>query len=339
MNSAILAIASYLPGAPVTNSDLAADFPDWDIQRIADKTGILSRHIAGAAECASDLAFEAAQRLFSNGSCTPAEIDYVLLCTQSPDYVLPTTACLLQHRLGISKRAGALDFNLGCSGYVYGLGLAHGLIATGQAKRVLLLTGETYSKYIRPDDRSAVMIFGDAGSATLIGATDNTAHTYIPAYTYGTDGSGAEHLIVTGAGLRERCSLPEPDLNNGPPGTLSMNGPEVFHFALKVVPACVRELLEKTGKEMDEIDLFVFHQANRHMLDALRARLKIPEEKFFVSLASCGNTVSATIPIALECALQQQKLKPGNKVMLVGFGVGLSWGATMLRWPYLGVSA
>jgi 3-oxoacyl-[acyl-carrier-protein] synthase III len=155
MKAAILGISSHLPGDPVTNADLARNFPEWSIERIAQKTGIQQRHIASADECSSDLAREAARNLFASGLCAPSEIDYLLFCTQSPDYLLPTTACLLQQQLGIPKHAGALDFNLGCSGYVYGLGLAHGLIQSGQACRVLLLTAETYSKFLQAQDTVA----------------------------------------------------------------------------------------------------------------------------------------------------------------------------------------
>jgi 3-oxoacyl-[acyl-carrier-protein] synthase-3 len=337
MEAAILGIESYLPGTPVTNADLAADFAEWDIDRIAKKTGIYQRHIATADQCASDLAYMAAQKLFSSGVCLQGEVDYVLLCTQSPDYLLPTTACLLQERLGLPTQIGALDFNLGCSGYIYGLGLAQGLISTGQASRVLLLTGETYSKHIEPSDRGSATIFGDGGTATLIGAVQHNVEQHTATYVYGTDGRGAEHLIVRSGGMRARCSNATPKDSDLRPGFLWMNGPEVFHFAIKVVPTCVRELLQKAAKQIEDIDLFVFHQANRYMLDHLRTKLKIPEEKFFVSLASSGNTVSGTIPMALESAQAQGRLKPGQTVVLVGFGVGLSWGATLLSWPFLGM--
>ncbi len=293
--------------------------------RIAEKTGIEERHIAAPEVCASDLAFEAAQALFARGAISPNEIDYLLLCTQSPDYFLPTTACLLQQRLAIPKSAGALDFNLGCSGYIYGLGLSQGLIATGQASKILLLTAETYSKYLDPGDRSSITIFGDA-AATVVSAEPERDKPARPAYVYGTDGSGAEHLIVRGGASRS---------SKGKTESLWMNGPEIFHFTLRVVPGCVRELLSKTGKQMEEIDLFIFHQANRYMLDHLRKKLAIPPDKFYISFASCGNTVSSTIPIALQHALNEGRLRPGMSVMLVGFGVGLSWGATLLSWPYL----
>lgn len=331
MNASIQGIESYLPANVVTNADLAERFPDWSVDRIAEKTGIEQRHIAAADEYASDLAFQAAEKLFASGACSPAEIDYILLCTQSPDYALPTTACLLQQRLGISRHAGALDFNLGCSGYLYGLGMAQGLIGTEQASKVLLLTAETYSKYLGAKDRSSVTIFGDGAAATLIAAVPDDGLSLRPAYVYGTDGSGADHLIVRGGGSRKPSGVGEGE-------SLWMNGPEIFHFTLQVIPGCVRSLLEKAGMEVSDVDLFVFHQANKYMLDHLRKKLDIPNEKFYVSLASCGNTVSSTIPIALENACHEGRIEQGSKVMLVGFGVGLSWGATVLSWPFLGAT-
>ena len=342
MKAAILGIDSYLPGHPVTNAELAKEFPEWSVERITRKTGIEQRHIASPDQCSSDLAREAAQNLFAAGIGTPEEIDYLLFCTQSPDYFLPTTACLLQQQLGISKRAGALDFSLGCSGYVYGLGLAHGLIKSGQASRILLLTAETYSKFLHPQDRSCVTIFGDGAAATLIGAVADSSSggTELPAYVYGTDGSGADHLIVKNGGARRRYCSGSVVAEDGSahPDFLWMNGPEIFTFTLRVVPACIQQLLDKTGKRMEDIDLFVFHQANRYMLEHLRTKLGIPEEKFCISLAACGNTVSSTIPIALQNASHEGRLKAGQRVMLVGFGVGLSWGATLLSWPFLGLN-
>ncbi len=341
MQAFIRGIETYLPSKVVSNEDLARDFPDWSVERIENKTGVNRRHIASDAECASDLAFAAAKKLFERGVCLPPDINYILLCTQSADYFLPTTACLLQQRLGIPKHAGALDFNLGCSGYVYGLGMAQGLIATGQATNILLLTAETYSKHLDPQDRSSIVIFGDAAAATLISGQPGAGQAAQPAYVYGTDGSGSGHLIVRGGGMRERCSSSEGQttgMESEQRKSLWMNGPEIFHFTLQVVPACVRELLQKAGKQMEDIDLFVFHQANRYMLEHLRKKLDIPEERFYLSMASCGNTVSSTIPIALKDALEQRRLRPGQLVMLVGFGVGLSWAATLLCWPYLGAT-
>jgi len=343
VNASIQAIEYHLPSNVVTNQDLAAEFPDWTIDKIQGKTGITERHVAAPDECASDLAEAAARKIFASGICSPGEIDYLLLCTQSPDYFLPTTACLLQHRLGIPNRAGALDFNLGCSGFVYGLGLAQGLIQTGQAARILLLTAETYTRFIHPRDRSVRTLFGDAAAATLLSATPARGKLR-SSYVWGTDGSGAQNLMVPAGGLRRPRSIEsarevcDENGNWRSANDLFMNGPEIFNFTLRAIPECVGQLLDRSEKRLEEIDLFVFHQANQFMLDHLRRKLKIPQEKFCVWLESCGNTVSSTIPIALHHALAQQRLKPGQTVMLVGFGVGYSWGATLLEWPTLGFS-
>jgi 3-oxoacyl-[acyl-carrier-protein] synthase-3 len=340
MQAAISGIEYYLPEKTVSTAELSAEFPEWSVDKIDQKTGIAERHLAAPDECASDLAAAAARKLFASGACAPGAIDYILFCTQSPDYFLPTTACLIQDRLGIPKTAGALDFNLGCSGYIYGLGLAQGLLASGQASTVLLLTAETYSKYMNPRDRSVRTIFGDAGAATLLSAVDAPAPLIGP-FVYGTDGSGGLNLIVPAGGARiaatadTALALEAEGGNSRSKNDLYMNGAEIFTFTLDVVPQTVETLLKKAGHQLPEIDLFVFHQANRYMLDHLRKRLKIPPEKFQVSLSHCGNTVSATIPIALKHAEMEGRLHKGALVMLVGFGVGYSWGAALLRWSGL----
>ncbi len=341
MEASIAAIEYYLPEQVLTNQDLAAEFPEWPVEKIQSKTGIAERHVAAAQECSSDLAAAAAQKLFASGVVSPGEIDYLLLCTQSPDYFLPTTACLLQHRLGIPTRAGALDFNLGCSGFVYGLGLGQGLIQTGQASKVLLLTAETYTKFIHPRDRSVRTLFGDAAAATLLTAVPGSGYLR-SSYVFGTDGSGAKNLIVPAGGMRLPSSPETAEAHcdaNGSwrsTGNLFMDGAEVFNFTLRAIPQCVAELLARSTRRLEQVDLFVFHQANQYMLEHLRGKLRIPREKLFLWMASCGNTVSSTIPIALKHALAEERLRPGQTVMLVGFGVGYSWGATLLEWPLLG---
>jgi 3-oxoacyl-[acyl-carrier-protein] synthase-3 len=338
MKAAIRALEYYLPAGTLTTEDLAAQFPGWSVAKIDDKTGIRVRHIAAPEECSSDLAVEAARKLFASGACQPVDIDYLLLCTQSPDYFLPTTACVVQERLGIPTEAGALDFNLGSSGFVYGLGMAQGLIETGQASRVLLITADTYSKFIHPLDKSVRTIFGDAAAATLITAVA-TDRPMMGPFVYGTDGAGACNLIVPAGGLRRPRSEEtgrEVDDDYGncrSEDNLFMDGAEIFNFTLEAVPRSVSRLLQKVGKTCDQIDLFVFHQANRYMLDHLRKRMKLPAEKFLVSMAHCGNTVSSTIPIALCDALSEGRIRPGQTAMLVGFGVGYSWAATLVEWP------
>jgi 3-oxoacyl-[acyl-carrier-protein] synthase-3 len=325
MNAVIKAVEYHLPKKIQTNDELAALYPAWNVRRTAEKTGIHARHIAAENELASDLAVVAARKLFHSGIITPAEIDFILLCTQSPDYLLPTTACLLQSRLGIPTTAGALDFNLGCSGFVYGLSLAKGLIETGQAQNLLLITAETYTKHIRPDDRTVRLLFSDAAAVTLIQANYSSEASIGP-FVFGTDGTGGPNLIVRRNGFRSAESP-------GVPLDLYMNGPEIFAFTLNTVPKSVHQLLEKAGKSLTEIDLFIFHQANGYMLEHLRDRLEIPPEKFFVEVSEIGNTVSASIPIAIKLALQAGRLHSGQLVMLVGFGVGYSWSGTLVQIP------
>lgn len=337
MHAQLAAIAYHLPEQVLTNAMLAEEFPEWSVEKIEEKTGIASRHIAGKDECSSDLAVAAAERLFAGGACRPEEIDFVLLCTQSPDYFLPTSACLVQQRLGIPSSAGALDFNLGCSGYIYGLSLARGLIETEQAQNVLLLTAETYSKYIHPEDKSVRTLFGDAAAATLVRRAAQPAPAIGP-FVFGTDGSGAQNLIVPAGAMRRRAVAVGVGAQTDEFGNvrteehLYMNGPEIFTFTMRAVPQAVDALLAKAGVTMETVDLFVFHQANQYMLDHLRKKIKIPQEKFVYALRETGNTVSSTIPIALTSAQQSGQLQPGQQVMLVGFGVGYSWGAALLQW-------
>jgi 3-oxoacyl-[acyl-carrier-protein] synthase-3 len=334
MHAKLTAIEYYLPEKILSTRDLSTEFPEWSVEKIDGKTGISERHIAGPQECSSDLAVAAARKLFDSGACQPEEIDFLLLCTQSPDYFLPTTACLVQDRLGIPTTAGALDFNLGCSGFVYGLGLAEGLIASGQARKLLLLTAETYSKFLHPQDKSVRTLFGDASAATLLTASEQ--HSLGP-FVYGTDGSGAPNLIVPAGGMRQArtaltaIAIEDDSENLRSQDNLFMAGAEIFNFTLSAVPISIHTLLEKAQVSFEQVDLFVFHQANRFMLDHLRKRMKIPVKKFQVSMAHSGNTVSSTIPIALKEAQREGRLQQGSIVMLVGFGVGYSWGATLLR--------
>jgi 3-oxoacyl-[acyl-carrier-protein] synthase-3 len=337
MHSVISAIDYYLPASRVTTNDLGLEFPEWPVQRIDAKTGIHERHIAADDECASDLAFQAASNLFRRGACSPDNIDYVLFCSQSPDYILPTTACLLQHRLGIRHDVGALDFNLGCSGFVYGLGLAEGLISSHQASCVLLLTAETYSKYWNPKDRSIRAIFGDGAAATVLCARP-AREPFIGPFIYGTDGRGANDFIVPAGGARLRRTNETANERADGCGNircaeqLFMNGVRMIDFALDRVPHALDALLAKAQITHSQVGLYVFHQANAYLLEELRKVIGIPEEKFQVTLDHCGNTASSTIPIALTHAVQQGRVREGMLVVVVGFGVGYSWGATLIRW-------
>ena len=326
----ISAIEYYLPEKVLTNEDLSRDFPEWGPDKILSKTGIACRHIAAPEETSVDMAVKAAEKMFAKGKVKREQVDFVILCTQSPDYYLPTSACILQDRLGIPTRAGSFDMNLGCSGFIYGLALAKGLIETGSAREILLITADTYSKLLRPEDRSVRSIFSDAAAATLVCAAPEGAHEgsqSIGPFSFGTDGSGAQSLIARTGGFRNPRSAGDEM------PFLEMDGPGVFAFGLKRVPEAIMDLLQKCDLRLSCVDLFIFHQASMFMLETLRERLQIPAERFFVNIALHGNTVSSTIPIALSDAHAQGLARPMSTLFLVGFGVGLSWAAARVTLP------
>lgn len=333
MSIGIKAIEYVLPTKELSNEELAQIYGDWSAEKIYNKTGIKVRHVVSENECASDLAERAALKVFDSGIISPNEIDFILLATQSPDYILPTTACVLQHRLGIPDTAGAIDFNLGCSAYIYGLALAKSLINTKIAKNVLLITAETYSKYIHPLDKSTRTIFGDAAAATLVCEEGHA----IGDFDLGTDGSGKDFLIIPSGGAKlPRSENTGKEINdNGnirSQDNVYMDGTEIFSFTLNVVPKSINNLLVKQNLKLEDIDLFVFHQANKFMLDYLKKKINIPDHKFYINMFDIGNTVSATIPIALKRAEEDGKLRKGDSVLLCGFGVGLSWGSTVITY-------
>ncbi len=330
MDAYIKAISYYLPEKVVTNEQLVEEFPEWSVDKIAKKVGIKERHIAAEDETAGDMAFKAAEKLIQENGINKENIDFVLLCTQSPDYFLPSTSCIIQNRLGLSTHCGAFDFNLGCSGYEYGLAVAKGFILSGVARNVLLLTAETYNKHIHPLDKGNRTIFGDGASASLI-STEGFA--LIGDFILGSDGSGYDRLIVKTGAMRQLHPLDDLHLDeNGTPLSsdhLFMDGKAIFDFTSDVVPPMINELLTKHQLCMEDIDLFVFHQANRYMINYLRKLMEIDKDKFYVFMEAVGNTVSSTIPIALCEAMKEGRLH-GN-IVLAGFGVGLSYGATILK--------
>src|SRR6266404_4503341 len=334
--AAIKAIKSFLPEQKLTNEQLAEQFGDWHASQILSKTGVAVRGVAGKNECASDLGVKAAQRLFDSGACKPDEIDFLIFCTQSPDYFTPTTACLMQASLGLRTSCGAVDINQGCSGYIYGLALAKSLVEAGTASTVLLVTADTYTKFINRRDRSLLTLFGDGAAATLVRATEADSELVGP-FVLGTDGRGASQIMVKAGGLRCRPTTETAIEKEDSAGNwrseenLFMDGADVFGFAMKTVPEALGQLMDKCGLSLDQIDFIVPHQANKFMLERLRAKMKIPAEKFWIDMEQCGNTVSSTIPIALESALEQGRIRHGDRVALVGFGVGYSWGATLIE--------
>lgn len=328
----ILGIEYALPDKTLSNDELASTFQTWTAGKIYDKTGIESRHIASENETAGDLGAIAAERLLDSGLVERSVVDFLILVTETPDYLIPPTACVMQERLGLKKSCGAFDINLGCSGFVYGLAVAKGLVDTGIARNVLLVTADTYSKHINELDKSTRTIFGDAAAATLVGV----GGMQIGEFDLGTDGGGEGLLRIPAGGARRPRDAwtsieQEVEGNVRSAENLYMDGTGVFEFTIREVPESVRRLLELEDLNKKDVDLFVFHQANRYMLDFLRRVMRLDEERCYVNMADTGNTVSASIPIALKRAIEDGSLRSGMTVVLCGFGVGLSWGATTIR--------
>jgi 3-oxoacyl-[acyl-carrier-protein] synthase-3 len=331
MGCRITRIEYYLPAKVLTNEDLEKASGRWSADKIEKKVGIRQRHIAREDETSLDLAYEASIKVLQGYDKN--KIDFILLCTQSPDYFLPSSACILQEKLGLRTDIGAFDFNLGCSGYIYGLAAARGFIHSGVAQTVLLVVSETYSRFIHEKDFSNQTIFGDGSAATIIEKNDEE---FILDFVLGTDGKGWDKLVVPYGGLRHRfdphAQATEDESGNlRTPNNLYMNGTEIFNFSIDRVPKMVTRILEKNQLAMEAIDYFIFHQANRYMTEYLRKKIKIPGEKFFQDMLYTGNTVSATIPIAIKQSLDRGVVKKGDKVLLCGFGVGYSWGAAIIK--------
>ena len=322
MEAYIKYISYYLPPIKLSNEDIAAKFPEWDSDKIIQKIGIKNRNISNKNQFTSDIASEAVNNLCVEYNIDKTDIDYLIVCTQSPDYFLPTTACIVQHKTGLSTNCAAIDINQGCSGYIYGLSLAKGLIVSKVAKNVILVTAEMYSKHIHEKDKGNRSIFGDAASATLV---SHDGMYRIGEFTLGSDGSGFENLIVKNGAIKnvKTAQTDEPSDNN-----LFMNGPEIFNFTSKAVPELIFKNLEKNKESIESVDNFIFHQANTFMLEYLRKKINIPVGKFLIDMEDYGNTVSSTIPIALKNRIKQSIKE--SKLLLAGFGVGYSWGAVVI---------
>lgn len=328
----ILGIEYALPKKVLSNEELAGLYPTWTAEKIREKTGISARHVADREETASDLGMEAARKIIEKKLVPKEEINFIFNVTQSPDYKLPTTACIMQDVLGLSKSAGAFDINLGCSGYVYGLAVSKALIQSGIARNVLLITAETYSKHVHPMDKSTRTIFGDGAAATLVG----NGGMEIGCFDLGTDGSGRELLMIPAGGEKLPCSAEtakemETDGNIRSQDNIYMNGTGIFEFTIREVPSSVERVLEKEHLGKNDVDLFVFHQANQFMLSFLEKKMKLPKEKCYHNFSDIGNTVSASIPIALKRAMEDGTIHPNQTIVLSGFGVGLSWGSTVIK--------
>jgi 3-oxoacyl-[acyl-carrier-protein] synthase-3 len=313
------AIRTFLPERVVTNAALTEEFPSWNAERIQSKTGVMQRHVAGEHQSTSMLAVGAAEELFFNSIVERSEVDKLILCTQTPDHLVPSTSCLVHHRLGLTNRCGAFDINMGCSGFVYGLSAAQAFVASGQATTVLLINADTYTKLLRRDDLATRAIFGDGATATLVTASARGAR--IDSVAFGTDGSRYQDFIAYNSGL----------IRDDVGGRfISMDGPAIFNFTIDRIPPDLDDFLASNGVSQADVRYFVFHQANSYILRHLQKKMAIDSNRMPIRLSEVGNLVSASIPALLEELLPT--LERGDRIVLVGFGVGLSWGFALLTW-------
>lgn len=321
MSIRISAIEYFLPSRVVDNQTLA-DSLGFEMEFLENKLGIQERHHASPEESCSSLAHEAISKLLKTHNIPSDSIELLITVTQNPDYRLPNVSSLLQHSLGLNTTLAAFDINLGCSGFVYALAIAKGFMVTNGFKRGLIVTSDPYSKIMSPDDRATLPLFGDAAAAVLIDACDDEN---VGAVDLGTDGSGAEALIVRRGGSRYPLRTNDDRENH-----LFMNGRAIYTFMMKTVPKSVTRCLKANNFTADDIDFYVFHQASRYMLLSLMQRMNIPEHKMVINLSTFGNTVSSSIPIALQGLLQEPS-NLGKRALLSGFGVGLSWATVIIR--------
>lgn len=337
MSTAITASAYYVPEQRLTHAEVAARFGEEMARKVAESAGIWERRVAAPGECASDLALRAANDLLARHAIDRASIDLLIFATQTPDYLLPTTACLLQEKLGLPTACAAFDVNLGCSQYVYSLGVAHSMVSAGLAQRALVLTGDTVSRILHPGDRAVVPLFGDAGTATLVEPA--APGEGFLRFKFGTDGKGAPFLMWPTSGLRQPRTPASAQETTDKSGStrraddMFMDGAAVFVFTLKTVPKLIEELLAAEGLGVGDVDLFVFHQASEMIVESSAKKLKIPREKLHYKLHDVGNSGGSTVGIALTDAWLKGRIKPGMKVVLSAFGVGLSWAGALVRWP------
>lgn len=322
---AVRGVMACVPPREINNE---TDYPWFDateIRKITAMAGIKSRRQAERDTCTSDLCFAAAEALLHQLDVAPCSIDGLILVTQTPDYVMPTTSCILQHRLGLADSCAAFDVALGCSAYVYGVWLSNALLTSGACRRILLLAGDTPSKFVDPKDRATALIFGDAGSATLLEATDDpdsVAH-----YIMMTDGSGATDLIIPGGMFRNRFPK-EPAQYS-----LHMDGGHIFDFTRNRVAPLITDLLALSGRLRQDYAYFIFHQANEYLLKFIASKVGLSLTQVPFSLAHFGNTSAASVPLTLALAGPPAVDSDAYNVMLLGFGVGLSWGGVSLKIP------
>lgn len=324
-NAGILGMGCYIPEKVLTNYDLEK-MVETNHEWIVDRTGIRERHIAAPEEATSDLAVKAANLAIADAGLTAADIELIIVATETPDTKFPSTACLVQDKIG-AAHAAAFDLSAGCSGFVYGVAVASQFIATGLYKHVLVIGAEALSRVVNWKDRNTCVLFGDGAGAAVVGAVEEGYG--VLAIDLGADGAGGPHLIMPAGGSRKPASHETVDACEH---SIYMNGNDVFKFAIKIMPKTSLRVLEKAGLKKDDIDLLIPHQANVRIIDSAAKRLKLSPEKIMVNVEKYGNTSAASIPIAMCEAREAGRLHKDDNVLLVGFGAGLTWASVLVKW-------
>ncbi|MDF9408104.1 ketoacyl-ACP synthase III [Pelotomaculum isophthalicicum JI] len=326
VNAGILGIGTYVPERILTNTELEK-MVDTSDEWIRSRSGICERRIAGPEQATSDLASNAARRALADAGTAPEEIDLVICATDTADMIFPATACLVQDRIGVKKKAGAFDLAAGCTGFIYALTVGSQFIAAGACRRVLVIGAETMSRVIDWKDRSTCVLFGDGAGAVVLGPV-STGEGILATKLY-SDGSGGPHLLLPAGGSRRPASS---DTLNSRLHYLQMNGREVFKFAVRVMGEAAEEVIAEAGLNKSDVDFFIPHQANIRIIEPAARRLGVPMEKVMVNVDRYGNTSTASIPLALEEAVRGGRINKGDHVVVVGFGAGLTWGAVVIKW-------
>jgi 3-oxoacyl-[acyl-carrier-protein] synthase-3 len=319
----IIGVGSYLPSRVLTNHDLE-QMVDTSDEWIVTRTGIRERRLVSDNEATSDLALKAAETAVRRSGVTPDEIDLLVVGTSTPDFLLPSTACVVQAKLGLT--CPAYDVNAVCTGFVYALHTGAAAIESGRADTVLVVGADALSRFVDFTDRSTCVLFGDGGGAVVLRASNEPG---VLSIVLGADGNGADLLKVPAGGSAAPCT---PDRLEARGQFVKMAGNEVYKFAVRVIPRATLEALERSGHSVDDLSWLVPHQANQRILNTIEERLDIAHEKVFSNVETTGNTSAASIPLALDDLYTSGRLRPGDLIGLVGFGAGLTWGAAIIRW-------
>jgi 3-oxoacyl-[acyl-carrier-protein] synthase-3 len=328
MNAVIRSTGTYVPARRMPNSELPKHLDTSD-EWIVSHTGIRNRHLAADEEATSDLAVEAARKALHRGQLEPGELQMILVATATPDFVgFPATACIVQDKLGASN-AAAMDITAGCTGFIYGLETARGFVASGFARNVLLIGAEVLTRHIDWQDRNTCVLFGDGAGAVVVSAEEGPEPTGVLATHIRSEGSGARLLERTAGGSRFPFVSGKTAQNDA---YLKMEGRQVYNFAVRVIVETIQILLNGAGLGIEQIKYIVPHQANVRILEAAAKRARIPLDKFYINIQEFANTSAATIPIALAELQGKHLLAPGDLLLNVGFGAGLTYGGNLVKW-------